>query len=193
MTKRSRGSDRGDYYDEDSENFALPFVFVPAKGFETTHEVLCVPSKNRPVVRSKLTGRHLKISKAGRVLMCPARKWEYVDALVPSSAARHVTVDNTEDETATDSDSDKSTTPTERPPPSWAARLFQCLLCVMLTLGTVMVLAAAPPDEKMQNTLVDFARSTVTYATSLMSRMVAHVSPAIVEEAEQPVDGDTWM
>ena len=55
-------------------------VFVPARGFENTHEIRC---GRRTVVRSKLTGRNLKVSKTGRVLMCPARRWEHVAALIP--------------------------------------------------------------------------------------------------------------
>jgi hypothetical protein len=71
--KRVRHDD-GDNVDEAGR------VFVPARGFENTHEIRC---GRRTVVRSKLTGRNLKVSKTGRVLMYPARRWEHVAALIP--------------------------------------------------------------------------------------------------------------
>jgi hypothetical protein len=194
MNKRSRITDAG-YYDDDDN---IAFVFVPAKGFETTHEVLCVPNRNRPVVRSKLTGRNLKISKAGRVLMCPARKWEYVDTLVPSSSvATKALDDSSADEDVDNSESDNDASCRA---PSWGARLLQCMLWAMLTYGVVMVLAAPPPDEKARNnSFADFANSAISVASSFTSRMVSRIvapsSSHFVADVEGNggTAGDTWM
>lgn len=70
----------------DEEEDTPSFVFVPAKGFESTHEIR-FEGPRRTVVRSKITGRNLKVSKTGRVLLCPARRWELVQALIPPGAS----------------------------------------------------------------------------------------------------------